>query len=107
MKMHIENLNITLSHPSPLAGLIATQSISGAQNTDRLGLMPAIGEKWPGLDAVYAGVALSQNEDSLVHLVLWAENAREGMAYGKDVARVIQLKGQLTRQINKRSKNHE
>ena len=48
--------------------------------------IPAIGEQWPGLDAIYAGVALSQTEDKLVHLVLWNTAPEDGMSHDKAVA---------------------
>jgi hypothetical protein len=83
MKLHIETLNITLSQPP--AGLIAALAIAHAAKPDRQENVPAIGEKWPGLEAVYAGVALSQSEDRLVHLILWLNDAKKGMDYDDGV----------------------
>ena len=84
MKLHIENLNITFSNPQPPAGLIAALAIAGAAQPDKTNA-PAIGEKWPGLEAVYAGVSLSKAGDSLVHLLLWPDYPNNGMSYDKAV----------------------
>ena len=80
MKIHIENLNITLSNQQPPAGLIAELAIARVSNPVQQAYIPAIGEKWPGLEAVYAGKALSQNEDRLIHLILWLEDAEAASA---------------------------
>jgi len=85
MKIHIENMNITLSHHQPPAGLLAALAITNASRPTPKEGVPAIGEKWPGLDAVYVGTALSQNEDRLVHLILWPSYEKEGMDYEKAV----------------------
>lgn len=84
MKLHIENINITLPQQMP-AGLIAALAIAGAAKPASKVDAPAIGEKWPGLDAIYAGVALSKDEDSLVHLILYTDDPSKGMAYEKAV----------------------
>jgi hypothetical protein len=41
--------------------------------------IPAIGEKWPGTEATYAGISLSLTGDSLVHLLLWDEDYNTAM----------------------------
>ncbi len=81
MKLHIENINITLSGHHPPAGLIAALAIAGAAKSDTSTNVPEIGEKWPGTDATYAGVSLSLTGDSLVHLLLWDSDTEKGMAY--------------------------
>lgn len=84
MKLHIENINITLHQQLP-AGLIAALAIAGAAKPASKVNVPSIGEKWPGLDAIYAGVALSKDEDRLVHLILYTDDPRNGMPYEKAV----------------------
>ena len=84
MKLHIENINITLPQQLP-AGLIAALAIAGSTKPASKVNVPAIGEKWPGLDAIYAGVALSKDEGRLVHLILYTDDPRKGMAYEKAV----------------------
>ena len=84
MKLHIENIHITIPQQMP-AGLIAALAIAGAAKPSSKVDAPAIGEKWPGLDAIYAGVALSKDEDRLVHLILYTDDPRKGMAYEEAV----------------------
>ena len=85
MKLHIENLHITLAHPQPPAGLIASLAIASAMQPRVKKGVPAIGEKWPGTEAIYAGTSLSITDDSLVHLILWPDDKKEGMPYEKAV----------------------
>lgn len=80
MKLHIENISITISSPPP-AGMIAGMALASAANGD----LPAIGEKWPGTEATYAGVSLSMTGDSLVHLLLW-DDAVSAISCGYDMA---------------------
>ncbi len=58
---------------------IAKTSTPPAEND-----IPAIGEKWPGTEAIYAGTALSINEDKLVHLILWP-NKSDRMSFDAGV----------------------
>ena len=85
MKLHIENLNITFSNQHQPAGLIAALSIVGAEKSANQVDAPAIGEKWPGTEAIYSGVSLSITDDSLVHLILWPDDKNKGMNYDKAV----------------------
>ena len=48
MKLHIENISITISSPPPV-GMIAGMALASAAKGD----LPAIGEKWPGTEATY------------------------------------------------------
>ena len=85
MKLHIENLHITLAHPQPPAGLISSLAIASAMHPRVKKSIPAIGEKWPGTEAIYAGTSISITDDSLVHLILWPDDKKEGMPYEKAV----------------------
>jgi hypothetical protein len=81
MKLHIENLHITFSNPQPPAGLIAAFALAGAMQPDAKDGIPNIGEKWPGTEATYAGISLSSTDDSLIHLILWPDDHKNGMDY--------------------------
>ena len=83
MKVHIENLNITLAGHQRSAGLIAALTIAEAAKASSV---PALGDKWPGVEAVYAGVSLSKTDDSLVHLILWLDAPEKRMNYADAVA---------------------
>jgi hypothetical protein len=81
MKLHIENLNVTLNSPQQRAGLLATLTIASAARIMDKPSVPKIGEKWPGTEATYAGVSLSTAGDRLVHLLLWDGTSDKGMEY--------------------------
>lgn len=81
MKLHIENLSITISNPQPPVGLIAGIALASAVKPMANGDIPDIGEKWPGTGATYAGVSLSSSGDSLVHLLLWDDDTDTAMDY--------------------------
>ncbi|MFA5170395.1 MAG: hypothetical protein WC426_02435 [Sulfuriferula sp.] len=83
MKLHIENLHITFSNPQPPAGLIAAFALAGA--TESAAPIPAVGAKWPGTEAIYAGISLSITDDSLVHLILWPDFPGKGLPYNKAI----------------------
>jgi len=82
MKLHIENLNITVhtAQQQP-AGLLATLAIANAAGVMASQAAPKIGDKWPGTDATYAGVSLSTTGDRLVHLLLWDSDTDQSMEY--------------------------
>lgn len=94
MKIHIENLNINFpdqktksAHCTGIGRSLDLVLKEGEKIKDRAAIIswfinsvervigkqdiPAIGEKWPGTDAIYAGMSLSMTGDSLVHLILW------------------------------------
>ncbi|MFT3964100.1 hypothetical protein [Propionivibrio sp.] len=82
MKLHIENVNITLAHAQPPVGLFAALAIaSAAKASSAPRAVPAVGDKWPGLAATYAGVSLSKTGDRLVHLILWDDDPQVAMNY--------------------------
>jgi len=82
MKLHIENLNITLSNQHPSV-LIAALAIASA--TESAVSVPAIGAKWPGTEAIYAGISMSITDDSLVHLILWPDRSGKGLPYNNAI----------------------
>lgn len=79
MKLHIENLSINISAPQPPVGLIAGMALGSILKPVTNDNIPAIGEKWPGTEATYAGISLSLTGDSLVHLLLWDEDYNTAM----------------------------
>lgn len=81
MKLHIENLHITFTTPQPPAGLLATFAIAEAMRPAVKSDVPKIGDKWPGTEATYAGIAPSMSGDSLVHLLLWNSDTDASMEY--------------------------
>jgi hypothetical protein len=85
MKIHIENLSITVQGQQPPIGLLGALISSGAATSSLSTDVPAIGEKWPGTEAIYAGVSLSKTDDSLVHLLLWPDDPTERMNHEKAV----------------------
>ncbi len=85
IKINIKTLHVTFpSHQLPI-GLIAGMALKGfaegMSNTAANTETPEIGEKWPGLDAIYAGTALSSDETTLVHLILWEDDPKRSMEY--------------------------
>ena len=80
MKLHIENLNVTITHQPPV-GLIAGMALASAAKFAAPSSIPDIGDKWPGTEATYAGVSLSLSGDSLVHLILWDTDPKERMKH--------------------------
>lgn len=47
--------------------------------------VPNIGEKWPGTEAIYAGISPSISDDGSVHLLLWPDKSGKGLSYDKAV----------------------
>jgi hypothetical protein len=93
MKLHIENVNITLAHAQPPAGLLAALAIaSAAKASSPSRPVPAIGDKWPGLAATYAGVSLSKTGDRLVHLILWDDDPQMPLNYADAVKHAENVK---------------
>jgi hypothetical protein len=85
MKLHIENINITITDQQQPAGLIASLAIAGAAKSSINTEVPNIGEKWPGTEALYAGVSLSKDGDRLVHLILWLNEPDKGLPHDKAI----------------------
>ena len=85
MKLHFENLYITISD--------VQTSLSPVSNT------PAIRDKWPGLEAVYAGKSLSKEGDRLVHLVLWIDDPQMPMDYEHAVKYAEQVRPDMDSHI--------
>ena len=83
MNIHIERV-IIQQPPSGLLsmlGLLRAQEAPSAPSTD----IPAIGDKWPGLDAKYGGISLSKNGDKLIHLILWPHTPEKSMDHPDSV----------------------
>lgn len=93
-KLHIENLTINVGgKPSmPPIGLLAALATGGDIKNTKAGLfgdkpseavlpLPAIGDKWPGTEAIYAGKSLSRDGSKIVDLILWPQEEQKERGY--------------------------
>jgi hypothetical protein len=89
-KLHIENINITISSakPSmpPLGLLAALASIGDDKPCKRPADLPTIGDKWPGTEAIYAGKALSRDGSKIVDLVYWPDAGNTERNYADNIS---------------------
>ena len=79
-KLHIENLTINVGgKPSmpPIGLLAALASIGEDKPRKRPVDLPAIGDKWPGTEAIYAGKSLSCDGSKIVDLILWLDESQK------------------------------
>lgn len=89
-KLHIENVHIHIgSKPSmPPIGLLAALATCGEIKNTKRGLfgdkpsevvspLPAIGDKWPGTEAIYAGKSLSRDGSKIVDLIFWPDESQK------------------------------
>ena len=79
-KLHIENLTINIgSKPSmpPVGLLAALASIGEDKQSKRPASLPAIGDKWPGTEAIYAGKSLSRDGSKIVDLIFWPDESNK------------------------------
>lgn len=97
-KLHIENLTINIgSKPSmPPIGLLAALATGGEIKNTKAGLfgdkpseavlpLPAIGDKWPGTEAIYAGKALSRDGSKIVDLIFWMDDSGKERSYEDNI----------------------
>jgi len=89
-KLHIENINITIggSKPSmpPFGLLAALASIGDDKRCKRPADLPAIGEKWPGTEAIYAGKALSRDGSKIIDLIYWPDASNTERNYADNIS---------------------
>ena len=79
-KLHIENVHIHIgSKPSmPPIGLLAALASIGEEKPSKLpASLPAIGDKWPGTEAIYAGKSLSHDGSKIVDLIFWPDDSNK------------------------------
>lgn len=79
-KLHIENLTINVGgKPSmpPIGLLAALASIGEDKPSKRHADLPAIGDKWPGTEAIYAGKSLSRDGSKIVDLIFWPDESQK------------------------------
>lgn len=89
MKLTIENLTINVGgKPSmqPIGLLAALASIGECKPRNRNTDLPAIGDKWPGTEAIYAGKALSRDGSKIVDLIVWPDASDKKRSYADNVA---------------------
>ena len=75
MKLHIENLNVTITHQPPV-GLIAGMALASAAKFAAPSSIPDIGD-----NVARAGAPILEAGDSLVHLILWDTDPKERMKH--------------------------
>lgn len=86
-KLHIENLTINVGgKPSiPTVGLLAALASIGETKPEATNppafLLPKIGDKWPGTEAIYAGKSLSRDGSKIVDLILWPQEEQKERGY--------------------------
>ena len=83
-KLHIENVHINIgAKPSmpPIGLLAALASIGNNKPSKRPSELPAIGDKWPGTEAIYAGKSLSRDGTKIVDLIIWLDESKESRSY--------------------------
>jgi hypothetical protein len=90
MKLHIENISIHIAAPLPI-GLISGMALCDTIKPAANDTIPALGEKWPGTEATYAGISLSLAGDSLVHMLLWDADAAISVDYDTAVKHAEQV----------------
>ncbi len=90
-KLHIENINITIggsAGSNPLLAAIA--SIAAESNLKKRPapafLIPKIGEKFPGTEAIYAGKGPSRDGSKIVDLVYWPDGSNTERNYADNIA---------------------
>ena len=82
-KLHIENIHINIGNkPSmPAVGLLAAlASIADPKPTATKApafLLPKVGDKWPGTEAIYAGKSLSRDGTKIVDLIFWPDESNK------------------------------
>lgn len=87
-KLHIENLTINVGgKPSmpPIGLLAALASISEGKPCNRNAGLPAIGDKWPGTEAIYAGRSLSRDGSKIVDLIFWPDESDKERGYEENI----------------------
>lgn len=89
-KLHIENINITFSgaKPSmpPLGLLAALAGLGKSKPCKRPADLPAIGEKWPGTEAIYAGKSLSRDGSKIIDLIYWPDASNTERNYADNIS---------------------
>lgn len=87
-KLHIENLTINVGgKPSmqPIGLLAALASIGECKPRNRNTDLPAIGDKWPGTEAIYAGKSLSRDGSKIVDLIFWPDESDKERGYEENI----------------------
>lgn len=84
-KLHIENIHIHIDGDKPSFRphhlLTVLAGIAERKETKRPNITPAIGDKWPGTEAIYAGKSLSRDGSRIVDLIFWPDSSEEKRTY--------------------------
>lgn len=94
--MHVENMTIHISGevPAALARLLA-EATTAASDLKEPATLPRIGEAWPGVDGVYAGIARGENGEADHHLVLLHAKPSSTLAWEPAKAWASSIGGEL------------
>lgn len=87
-KLHIENVHINLGSRMPSMEpilLAALASVGKKKPWPAPTNMPAIGDKWPGTEAIYAGKALSRDGSKIVDLIYWPDSSEKKRTYADNI----------------------
>lgn len=90
-KLHIENLTINVGgKPSmPPVGLLEALASIGETKPEATNppafLLPKIGDKWPGTEAIYAGKSLSRDGSKIVDLIFWPDESDKERSYEDNI----------------------
>ena len=101
-RIAIKNLHVHVGQTPQIplgliAGVLAAPKPAEASNTDEISnKAPKIGEQWPGLDAIYAGVSRGEDGQPDAHLILWNAkpsgnlNWKDALTWGAGIDTVIE-----------------
>lgn len=90
-KLHIENVHITLGASSGGNQLLAALAMTAiekdlAKAKSPAFLLPKVGDKWPGTEAIYAGKALSRDGSKIVDLIYWPDASNTERNYADNIS---------------------
>lgn len=80
IKLHIDNVHIHAGGAKPSVSpiiLAALASVGKKTPRQQPPALPAIGEKWPGTEAIYAGKSLSRDGSKIVDLIFWPDESNK------------------------------
>ena len=89
IKLHIDNVHIHAGGAKQSVSPIILAALAGVgKKTPRQQppALPAIGDKWPGTEAIYAGKALSRDGSKIVDLIVWLDSSDKNRSYADNVA---------------------
>ena len=97
-KLHIENVHVHIDGSKPSISPILLAALAGV-GSKRTGSSfrfwpedfktktnrPAIGDKWPGTEAVYAGKSISRDGSRIIDLIFWPDSSEKKRTYADNI----------------------